>query len=222
MKRYEGIIVNRPAYRFVARPSRRPLSLACLAVSACLSGCVNMSGLDANSNYSCPAPPGVVCKPMSEVYRSRTPSPGEPPPPKTASLDVKPRETSEDIQMLNSTLPAAPFAIGDYRPLRSPPKIIRIWVGPFQDSDGDLHEEHRMYLQVDSGHWMIAHHEEEIRNAFAPLHAAQPAKGALGNTSEKPERQTDKFPPTNPGAIGHTPSDQPSAFDSAPASGVLK
>jgi conjugal transfer pilus assembly protein TraV len=183
---------------------------------------MNMSGLDASSNYSCPAPPGVVCKPMSEVYRSRTPSLSEQPAALAAKAEVKAKETSEDIQILNSTLPAAPFVIGDYRPLRSQPKILRIWVGPFQDSDGDLHEEHRMYLQVDSGHWMIAHHEEEIRNAFAPLHASPTAKNAPDSHTEKLQRQPDKSPTGVTGAASRTSGDQPDAFGNAPGTGALK
>jgi hypothetical protein len=159
---------------------------------------------------------------MSEVYKTPAPSASAPAASKTAHADVKAAQNSEDIQMLNSTLPAAPFVIGNYRPLRSKPKVLRIWVGPFEDSDGDLHEEHRMYLQVDDGHWLIDHHVEEIRNAFAPLHAAPHGTNASGKNPDKSEKLPDKSPLANPGAMPHVSSEQPSAFDSAPATGGLK
>jgi hypothetical protein len=159
---------------------------------------------------------------MSEVYRTPASATPDSTPSNTTAVAASPREPSEDIQFLNSTLPAAPFAIGDYQPLRSLPKVLRIWVAPFQDSDGDLHEEHRMYLQVDSGHWMIKHHEEEIRNAFAPLHAPALTSGTGGNGSGKSDLPSNKAPLGSPGSSAFSSGTQQSAFDSVNASGASK
>lgn len=202
-------------------PNRIQTPLA-LSLVAFVSGCTNMSGLDANSNYSCPAPPGVVCKPMSEVYRSPARS-ASTVPADTAMANARGANSMHvGIKSTNSALPVTPFLPDDAFPLRSQPKVLRIWAAPYGDTDGDLHEDHRMYLQVDSGHWMIEHHQARIQNAFAPLRAPVAEKNAVSNDATKPDKRPNGRADALPGALPAPPTSSSDLFDSAPDTGVLK
>jgi len=196
-----------------------PLVLTLLAF---VSGCTNMSGLDASSNYACPAPPGVVCKPMSEVYRSPARSGS------VLSADTAPT-TAHDANSMHfgaksesSALPVTPLVPDDTFPLRSQPKVLRIWAAPYGDTDGDLHEEHRMYLQVDSGHWMIEHRQARIQNAFTALRAPASEKNTVPNDAAKPDKRPDTRSDALPGSQPASPTSSPDLFDSVPDTGALK
>ena len=39
--------------------------------------------------------------------------------------------------------------------LRSDPRILRLWIAPWEDSDGDLHDAALVHLVVDTGRWLI-------------------------------------------------------------------
>lgn len=202
-------------------PNRIQTPLA-LTLVAMVSGCSNMSGLDASSNYACPAPPGVVCKPMSEVYRSPARSASAVPADTAMANAHEANSMHVGIKSAGSELPVTPFLPDDAFPLRSQPKVLRIWAAPYGDTDGDLHEDHRMYLQVDSGHWMIEHHQTRIQNAFAPLRAPVAEKNAVSNDATKPDKRPNARSDAQPGALPAPPSSSPDLFDNAPDTGVLK
>ena len=141
-----------------------------------LAACSNMSGLGGSSDMTCAAPAGVPCQSVSGVYANavagtlpsqrptgdRTPATPLPAGPGTTSVVAKPTASDAD--------PAG--AIGA---IRSEPTVIRIWIAPWEDSDGDLHGDSYVYLQVDSGRWLIEHNRERIRQAFAPVPASASA-----------------------------------------------
>ena len=52
--------------------------------------------------------------------------------------------------------------------IRSDPTVIRIWVAPWEDSDGDLNDQSYVYMQVDAGRWLIEHNRAQIRREFSP------------------------------------------------------
>ena len=39
--------------------------------------------------------------------------------------------------------------------LRSDPRVLRLWVAPWEDSDGDLHDASLVHVVVDLGRWLI-------------------------------------------------------------------
>jgi conjugal transfer pilus assembly protein TraV len=63
---------------------------------------------------------------------------------------------------------------GGFGAIRSDPVVIRMWVAPWEDADGDLNDQTYVYLQVDSGRWLIEHNRAQVRREFAP----RPAEGA--------------------------------------------
>ena len=176
-----------------------------------LSACANMAGLDGRSEFACKAPDGVVCTSVSGVYaNSRT---GALPAQKGQDqIGAKPRNTGSahgnegtdakaEPNPQVATLPAAPVA---GTPLLSPPKVLRLWLAPWVDEDGDLHDQVYLYVMWNRGEWQIEHTRSQIRQQFAPVAApigtrsSEPAPRKEGlrqdarDTVTPAERQTDK------------------------------
>jgi len=118
--------------------------LASFALGGALSGCA--------VKYGCPAPDGVTCKPISEVYSSdggRGPGVGDRERPGPGSRDS--RSVEENLSPTPGPRPPAPDPAAV--PLRSAPKVLRVWVAPWIDEEGDLHQEGDLYVVVDHGAW---------------------------------------------------------------------
>ena len=47
------------------------------------------------------------------------------------------------------------------KPLRLPPRVIRIWIAPWEDSDGDLHQPSYIYSEISPkrGRWLLGERE---------------------------------------------------------------
>jgi conjugal transfer pilus assembly protein TraV len=54
-------------------------------------------------------------------------------------------------------------------PLRTPERILRIWIAPMEDTDGTLHDQRYVYVQVDRGQWLLQAFQESGRRAYAPV-----------------------------------------------------
>lgn len=71
--------------------------------------------------------------------------------------------------------------------IRTEPTIIRIWIAPWEDADGDLNDQGYVYLQIDAGRWLIEHNREQIRRTFAPAQAgaapSRPGRPLVGAAS---------------------------------------
>ena len=136
-----------------------------------LAGCMSLSGLSGNSSYACKAPDGVTCQSVSGTYanavannlpaqRARakpSAAPEQAPPPAPAASAPGVRNASSD---------AAPPL-----PLRSAPRILRLWFKPWEDADRDLYDQGYVYVQVDGGRWLVDHAQRAIREAYAPVRA---------------------------------------------------
>ena len=69
-------------------------------------------------------------------------------------------------------------------PLRSAPRVMRVWIAPYEDADGDLNDQKFLYVQVDSGAWNIEHQRELATRRFAPLKAAAPARSQTPSAND--------------------------------------
>jgi conjugal transfer pilus assembly protein TraV len=67
-------------------------------------------------------------------------------------------------------------------PLRTQARILRLWIKPWEDADGDLYDQGYVYVQVDNGQWQIDHVQRQIRDRYAPL--KPPPKPATEATAE--------------------------------------
>ena len=154
------------------KPTARaaPVSLAVAATFA-LSGCASsLSGVGSTQGYACKAPVGAQCMSVSGVYANHSIAYAsravhEAP---LATQSVRDRtpvaEPSRPVQTTESTSALmAPGATEAPSPaaLRSAPRVIRLWIAPWEDADGDLHEASLVHVVVDTGRWLI----ERVRPA---------------------------------------------------------
>jgi conjugal transfer pilus assembly protein TraV len=145
---------------------------ACVAP---LAGCANITGLDASSEYACQAPLGVKCDSVSGTYanalRNTLPSQRPSRAPSAAPMAAPPaapaamRATSVPAALAPGGIEGMPAA----QPIRSQPRLLRLWIKPWEDADRDLHDQGYVYVQVDSGRWLIDHAQRQIRDAYAPV-----------------------------------------------------
>jgi len=138
-----------------------------------LSGCANMlSGLDAKSDFACKAPDGILCESMSGIYANAQAKnlPGQ---------RVNQRgEAPVDLSQAKAGSGVMTKPIYSGTPIRSAPRLLRVWFAPWEDTDGDLHDQSYVYLPVDSGRWLIEHNRRRIQDNYRPVRAPQANAGA--------------------------------------------
>lgn len=254
-----------------------PLSLALRAAfvfahAAVLSGCMSLTGLGGDTEFSCPRADGMHCADLETVYRAsrdgRLPqqSAGIERLDDGAKLGLEQRlnrpsgsastddasgsalKTADGVvrigsaeassfsgapasdaapavgpraayaQAFGSNVPEAQgFAprAGDpsamlpgleyfASPKRVPEKLVRLWIAPYADDDGDLHDAHALYIRLEDARWATASRRKARGPALVPL-----PFGSAASTAGESE-----------GAAEPVPQDYPE--DSAPGAAALK
>ena len=127
-----------------------------IAVAATLTGCASsMSGIGGSNGYACKAPEGALCTSVSGVYansRHALPAPGKTPRADAPSTST----TSYGATSIAKGHVSSPSE-GTGTVLRSAPRVLRVWIAAWEDSDGDLHEASMVHVVVDTGRWLIDH-----------------------------------------------------------------
>lgn len=166
-----------------------------LCAAAALAGCGSLSGLDAASSFSCKAPDGVKCDSVSGTYhnavqgnlpaaRKPTSAPESPVAPTISAAVTTARDASPTAVSTGTKTPAAgpSFATQTPQALRAGPRILRMWVKPWEDADRDLHGESVVFIQVESGRWLVDAAQRQAREPYAPVRAAAPGKPLASTT----------------------------------------
>ena len=153
-----------------------------------LSGCSSMSGFDAKSEFACKSPDGILCESMSGIYANAQAKnlPGQ----RVNARGEAPVELSQAKG--GSNVMTKPIYSGT--PIRSAPRLLRVWFAPWEDTDGDLHDQSYVYLPVDSGRWLIEHNRRRIQDNYRPVRApsnvtaqaAQPQTAGAGQQRQSP------------------------------------
>lgn len=168
-----------------------PLLQALGSTALCaLAGCTSLTGLGGDSRYACKAPEGVACQSVSGTYanvaatgqaapaRADKASPASPPPVAGRSPDPV----------------ARPQAVAA-SPLRSASKVLRLWIKPWEDLDGDLFDQGYVYVQVDTGLWLLDHLQRSIRETYAPIRPPAARSEAAGaEAAPSPSMQRPQWP----------------------------
>lgn len=124
-----------------------------LVLAAALAGCAStLSGVGGTERYACKAPEGALCTSVSGVYANSIHS--MPVSAKPAEKKPAPDAPAEYAEI--SIAPLKPPATQSTS-IRSNPRVLRLWVAPWEDADGDLHEEALVHVVVDTGRWLIEH-----------------------------------------------------------------
>ncbi len=178
-------------------------SLILVTACACLgAGCAStMSGLGGSASYACKAPEGVLCTSVSGVYansiQNNLPS---------QRIEKRRSDSPEKVVAVARPTPSVNPA-PDAASIRSAPRVLRLWIAPWEDSDGDLEDESYIYVVVDTGHWLIEHKRAAIRDEFTPIAAPNPPPQAANDARETTSSSTASPPP--PRAQTMAPLQQP-------------
>jgi len=195
------------------------------ALLATLSGCAsNLSGLGGAPGYACKAPIGSQCTSVSGVYANslgaeiaafapralaneasmtsvaiNTPAFDTPVTPGTASASPGASPTP-DSSTAAATLDAALQPGSSTAALRSPPRVLRLWIAPWEDADGDLHEASVVHVLVDAGRWLIERVVPTNRPRFDAVRPPGTAQAPAADAAESevaPQSlaESDRFPP---------------------------
>ncbi len=130
--------------------------LVTLLSSLALTGCSSITGLqDAESNFACSVDMTPRCASLSSVHESLDKEDAqknfsfESDSSDSGSNTVRIREVTTDGQPIDRLAYDSPLMV----PKRAPEEILRVWIAPYIDSDGDLHAEHVVFTTVRDARW---------------------------------------------------------------------
>jgi len=172
----------------------------CLTI---LAACGDMTGLGGKSEYACKAPEGVQCNSVSGNYYNSFPSGGggtAAGAPTKGTPRAAPRSMYTMLKAASSGSAMQGQPAFEPAALRSPPRVMRLWIKPWEDSDHDLHDQSFVYLQTDPGRWQIAHAQRQIRDAYAPLKPPAPQRASSPGTAS-PSGQANSGAETRPTSL---------------------
>jgi conjugal transfer pilus assembly protein TraV len=178
--------------------------------TALLSACASMSGIGGTAEYGCKAPQGVQCNSVSGNYfnalQHNLPSQRQHHPIDDASDGIA--SSSQPITTMKkiSASDASPLSLAASR-LRSQSRVLRLWFKPWEDADHDLVDQGFVYVQIDSGHWLIDHVQQRIRDAYAPILPPRAASTSAATPAIPPSNSTEQHvfgtgsPDSHPGPL---------------------
>ena len=203
----------------VPAPMRPAALAAALALGGCAS---SLSGVGGSENYACKAPIGAQCTSVSGVYANAVhprpdfsevlpqsaapmvPSryfegkastalpPGSPAPsPVTSPGHAGPASHAVPLSAIGATT-GKPSTGARAPRLRTDPRVLRLWIAPWEDSDGDLHDAAFVHVVVDTGHWLIDRVRPTPRSRLdvvtPPLASPAPAAANTGDAPSSGQR----------------------------------
>ena len=137
-----------------------------------LSGCGSLTGFsNANTDFACAdLSGGPSCRNISQVYEENNPTspvvlaaseedfvqPFFEPNQTKSNPEVKaePAEVSVERTQTSAVERTSDFVtIVPARPWRKPETVLRVWLAPFHDKLGDLHDQRYLYVRLENGGW---------------------------------------------------------------------
>lgn len=175
-----------PAMRTAAR---RAAWLA-IAAPVLLTGCMSLSPYDGKTRFACARSDDVRCQSVATTYRQM--QAGELPDQlrerSAGNSEARPGEplaasaaSAGGSAMVPVYLGQPPASGG---PLRTPERVLRIWLAPWLDADGDLNDQSYAYVVLQGPRFALSHWQERVTREFQaptpPLSLRpSPAAGAV-------------------------------------------
>ena len=163
----------------------RSVCLIASVLALALGGCAGtLTGMDGESKFSCKAPDGVTCSSLSGVYANAVANnlPGLR---KDGKGDPAVRPAAKESP--DSTVTGQVASSGD--PLRTQARVLRIWIAPWEDTEGDLHDQSYIYVVAKAGQWAIEHSQRHIVDRYRPTFIKA---GPGGQATQKPLTSSQK------------------------------
>lgn len=189
------------------------------AAALALGGC-STTGLDSKAQFGCQAPEGVQCMSASGVYYNSLSN--NLPALRTNSNLVTSVDDNDGASPTGKVLVRArassaaqngPLERGvgqranDFAAsgaVRAVPRIMRVWIAPWEDAERDLHDQSYVYVTLDSGRWLVEHTRSALQprrmGTTALLHADVPAQASADAEPARSgfSRDLEKLAPVRP------------------------
>lgn len=168
-----------------AKKVKYTFPLRALSIGVLLTGITGCSALNIGSpEYGCPGmPDGVQCMSTSDVYAStengQVPRPMTP---KEAKNKNSQKESGKNEQVEQETASSingsGDVVIDNYVspripnrpiPIRTPAEVMRIWVAPWEDTNGDLIVTGYIYTEIEPRRWTIGDSAPKVQTVIKPL-----------------------------------------------------
>lgn len=154
-----------------------------------LAGCASsLTGIGGTEQYGCRAPAGSQCLSVSGVYGNAGQGARQMLGRTTAIQDQPPTPRHAQAALAHTPAPIATVPIQATAPLRSAPRVLRLWIAPWEDSDGDLHEASTVNVLIDHGRWLLERVRPAPRSPF--LGVAPPAATTSATAPTPPPATT--------------------------------
>jgi len=140
-----------------------------------LSGCGGMWNVG-ESEFLCEdVPYGYGCVATPEVYRL-TNGNGHNVPPKavgsTATAAEEPVSNQRTTDLALSMAPQPPFGKSKV-PIRTPAKILRVWLAPYEGQQGELYMPGLVFREIQPRTWQVGHKKRSSARHASPLESAK-------------------------------------------------
>ena len=143
---------------------KRLILMAAAAITMALTGC-SFSGYGGTTQFKCAAPEGVSCNSISGNYANAVAG--------TLGQDNKIDHGTSQGYFDGAGRPSK-YAQSNRAtpssgtPIRTQTEVLRIWIAPYQDIDGDLIDQSYTYVTLNEGRWLIEHNQAQIIQEFQP------------------------------------------------------
>ena len=147
--------------------------IAVALLASLIMGCANM-GLG-EKRYACAGrPDGFTCKSALEVYELTDGDDWQTDVEAEREGNVEGRGARLEASAtpaiaVAADRPALPEMNTGAIPLRTPARVLRIWIAPWEDDGGDLHMPGLVYTEVENRRWQVGLPEPSERGAIRPL-----------------------------------------------------
>lgn len=137
-----------------------------LLIAISLAGC--------SAKYGCKGmPDDPTCLSAVEAYQATDKAKSS-----VHSSDTAPA-ASETVATAKPEIPMEPAPvprIDDPTPIRTPSKVMRIWVAPWEDADGDLNVSGFVFTELEQRRWMIGKSAPAQSPSISPLQVLHRSK----------------------------------------------
>jgi conjugal transfer pilus assembly protein TraV len=122
--------------------------LALLGTMIFLSGCSSM-----NNKFDCPRAGGVMCKSLDDVNRMVDNGEIE----RINQTNVVPTAISKEKAIPTPDVGNTPYPIKTLhpgKPLRQHETVMRVWIAPYEDNQGNYHQDTTVFKVIKPGAWI--------------------------------------------------------------------
>ena len=174
---------------------------AMFALAIGLGGCAAIG----KEEFKCSAPVGVHCQSMTATFLAAPATIGAGP---SAAAGEPLTATALPAPILKTAVAGVDSPRGRM-PLRSEPRLLRMWVKAWEDSDGDFHDSSYIYMPLDAGRWVVPHNSSVKPTQFMAIEApsSHPAPAAQGAPKIDP-KEVSRSATTFARSLGRTGGEQ--------------